>query len=174
MPGPPRHPPPPDDCEAAPATDICRSCGLCCNAGIFPYLDLTAADRDRLAGGGVPAPERIAQPCGFWQGQCTVYAVRPAACRRFECDTLGALTRGEIDRQEASRRIDTAIALRAKLAEKLPGEAAQRDLLNRWIDAAPGERAAEAGNAFAELLAYQLYIDRHFHRAARGESLSPR
>lgn len=174
MRGPPRHPSKLDDTEPAPATDICRACGLCCNAGIFRYLDLTGSDRAQFERAGRTVPERITQPCGFWDGECTVYEMRPAACRRFECDTLVALQRGEIDRPEALHRISTAIALRTRLAEKLPDEEAQREVLNRWMDAAPDKRAAAAGGALAELLAYQIYIDRYFHRAASGEGLSPR
>ena len=55
--------------------------------------------------------EIFLHPCAHLSGtECRVYEHRPQSCRAFRCPTLNALERGEIERDEADRRVTAAKA----------------------------------------------------------------
>ena len=69
-------------------SELCLSCGLCCDGSLFQLVKLEPGEAQsglRL----VPAHDAFAQPCGCLTGtRCDIYDDRPAACRRFRCRLL--------------------------------------------------------------------------------------
>jgi hypothetical protein len=96
---------------------LCLHCGLCCNGVLF-------ADVRRERGDNAPLfaqyGARVAQPCPAFNaadGQCALYAGRPARCRKFECKQLLAVRAGKKTVEAALRRI--------RETQKLAGEVEQ-------------------------------------------------
>lgn len=70
---------------------LCLACGLCCDGSLFGFVPLEPAEiaPARARGLAVIASGRgFEQPCPALRGGCTLYAERPAACRRFTCRLL--------------------------------------------------------------------------------------
>jgi hypothetical protein len=82
--------------EDANATTLCRSCGLCCNGGLFAWVELRPAELDSIEQLGVkvfrsdPNEKGFNQPCPLWKGECTIYATSdyPHSCRAYHCKLL--------------------------------------------------------------------------------------
>lgn len=62
----------------------CTSCGECCGP-VTATLDEAYAIRKHIEAKGIEWRENAADPlkCGFYAGKCTVYEVRPIACRMY-------------------------------------------------------------------------------------------
>ena len=91
-----------------PVSDLCVSCGMCCDGSIFSYAPLDPGetfdkvDLDYSENGVAEIP----LPCSCFEGKCTVYDVRPSICRTYLCDTAYDLKRGRIDLKTAQTRIE--------------------------------------------------------------------
>ena len=127
------------------ATRLCTACGMCCDGTIFGFVPTDEEDRQRL-----PAEiftfetngEKLGffQPCAALQGTlCSVYAERPATCRKFSCRVLTRMTAGELDFDSAKGLIEQARSAANKVIETLkPGEdlraarGSWRDLKGDW------------------------------------------
>ena len=90
------------------ASQLCRSCGLCCNGVLHGFVNLVPAEVGRIKHLGL-APKRIKgnwafpQPCPcFADTGCTIYADRPSVCRRYRCKLLKEFLDGKVDRDKAS------------------------------------------------------------------------
>jgi hypothetical protein len=78
------------------ANALCRSCGLCCNGGLFAWVKLRPAELNPIEELGVkvfrsdPNQRGFSQPCPLWKGECTIYnsAQYPHACRAYNCKLL--------------------------------------------------------------------------------------
>lgn len=89
-------------------SELCQRCGLCCDGALFTVTPLEAHEVEPLRArallplarkDGAPA---LAQPCAALSGlRCTIYAERPASCRRYQCLLYGALAEGEVSLDEA-------------------------------------------------------------------------
>lgn len=103
---------------ASRSEDLCLSCGLCCDGSLFwavplePGEDLPA----QLAADG-----RLRQPCACFNGACTIYADRPAACRSFDCRVLQTVQAGHRDAAWAREQIAGMRRVLAALNTFLPG-----------------------------------------------------
>ncbi len=91
---------------------LCLTCGLCCNGVLFHLVRLQTGDLiSELAGLGLKirrkkGSDQFSQPCPALDGcQCTIYSQRPTRCRRFECQQLQGVMKGEISKQVAKERI---------------------------------------------------------------------
>lgn len=62
----------------------CTSCGQCCGP-VTATLDEAFAIRKYIEANGIEWRERPDDPtrCGFYAGRCTIYEVRPFACRAY-------------------------------------------------------------------------------------------
>jgi uncharacterized protein len=77
-------------------SELCPSCGLCCNGVLFADVELRAGDdARRLKDLGMTLERKgrgkvaFAQPCAcFDQKLCGIYDDRPRRCRTFECGLL--------------------------------------------------------------------------------------
>lgn len=97
------------------ASRLCEACGMCCNGVMFHTVILQPGDSGHaLKAFGLKVKQRkekryIEQPCPAHQnGQCTIYASRPARCRLFECRQLRGVAAGEITETMALEKIQEA------------------------------------------------------------------
>jgi Fe-S-cluster containining protein len=99
------------------STELCASCGLCCNGGIFGDVELRPEDdRARLRSLGLRIKSSVGgqvskflQPCLAHDGcKCRIYSERPAYCRQFECLLLKNVLSGAIEKTTATRLIQEA------------------------------------------------------------------
>jgi hypothetical protein len=76
-------------------------------------------------GEGAPVPldaeGRLRQPCPCFNGACTIYADRPAACRTFDCRVLQTVQAGRRDLPWARGQIAGMRRVLAALDAALPG-----------------------------------------------------
>ncbi len=106
-------------------SELCQRCGLCCDGTLFTRTPLQAEEVEALrALSPRPVDEAcghgLAQPCAALEGtRCTIYAGRPAACRRYACLLHGALAEGEVGLDEALAVVDEARARAAAGGEGL-------------------------------------------------------
>jgi hypothetical protein len=103
-------------------SDLCRSCGLCCDGTLFGKVRLQPEDMHeplRLAGIIVIGDEtesRFKLACTAHQhGCCQVYASRPSNCRGYQCRLLRRFTRGAVTWAEATVQIGRLRRLREQL-----------------------------------------------------------
>lgn len=83
------------------ATNICLSCGLCCDGTLIGFVQLDAEelpavkefmDIEVVQGNGV-----FLHPCDKYCDGCTVYAKRPRQCASFQCGLLKSVEQQELD-----------------------------------------------------------------------------
>jgi len=152
-------------------SDLCTTCGLCCDGTLFDTVPLTEAEAAAFA----PAPgqagsNRAAQPCRFLQGTCCgIYNDRFKACRRFRCELLKKLDAGGISLGEASALVVEAKRWRGEaLAED--GDASlgfRRRLLRRpGLDQHRDARSAAEG---LKLAACRRFLMKHFVPRSRAK-----
>lgn len=74
------------------SSDLCLSCGLCCDGTVIGYVQLTQDEMPALkkimevedmVGNGF-----FLQPCSSHCNGCSVYAARPKQCASYKCDLL--------------------------------------------------------------------------------------
>jgi hypothetical protein len=145
-------------------SDLCTTCGLCCDGTLFDAVPLTDAEAKSFA----PAPgqtesNRAAQPCRFLEGTCCgIYNDRFKACRRFRCELLKKLDAGGISLDEASALVVEAKRWRR---EALPedGDASlgfRRRLMRRpELDE---HRDAQSAAEGLKLAACRRFLMKHF------------
>lgn len=157
-------------------SDLCISCGLCCNGVLFDYAPVQVDETDRLAKLGLDmdladatAP-RFAQPCvKFKDGYCTIYDARPAVCRAYHCELYKAVEKGNTTLMEAEARVSEAKGLAARIWPMLndaTGGAAGKQwgsVLREWRATPPAERAQRRNAELVlSLTALNELLDRHF------------
>jgi len=100
------------------AEDLCLSCGLCCDGSLFWAVPVEEGE-------SVPAPLDpdgwLRQPCTCFNGTCTIYSDRPAACRTFDCRVLQIVQAGHRDDAWARQQIAGMRRVLAALEAILPG-----------------------------------------------------
>lgn len=70
-------------------TDLCLSCGLCCDGSLFWAVPVATDDDAPVTR---DAKGMLRQPCACFNGKCTIYANRPNKCRDFDCGVVQAGT----------------------------------------------------------------------------------
>jgi len=128
-------------------TQLCLSCGLCCNGVLFKDVRLQPGDdRPRLESLGIPVRGRVPtpsaatgkpgkpqspggrfpQPCAALQTdrRCAIYPQRPVRCARFECLLFKDVMAGRMTLaaglkiiREAQRRAERVRRLLRQLGE---------------------------------------------------------
>ncbi len=108
-------------------SDLCVSCGLCCDGSLFRFLPVEPRDVGAHAALSLPVVRqsgRLAMPlpCAKLSGACcTVYAARPPGCRAFVCHLGYRLERGEVSFEHALGVVKEAQARIAELRRRWPG-----------------------------------------------------
>jgi uncharacterized protein len=88
--------------------ELCLSCGLCCQGVIFNRAGLKPDEIGLAKDNGLdyfPSGEEefaFRLPCRLYQDdKCSIYLIRPEACRRYRCDLLKRLTNKAISLEES-------------------------------------------------------------------------
>lgn len=111
----------------ASSSDLCKSCGFCCNGLSFRFVPVNEREAEMLASLGMTVNKdetgwRFQQPCFFFRdGCCHIYGEHPSICREYKCKLLKAFQISEIDRETATERIRKAKELTEHLASCLVG-----------------------------------------------------
>lgn len=100
------------------ASALCQSCALCCDGSLFHSVPLEG--RPAPAGAETVTREdgtrHMRLPCPALKNRsCSEYAARPAACQRYNCLLVRALSEGEIDLAEAQQTVEVARELIANV-----------------------------------------------------------
>jgi uncharacterized protein len=104
-----------------PSSELCLSCGMCCDGTLFGRVEMSAEEAARLGKRVATAEGQLVQPCRALEGlKCCVYADRPGVCRKFKCNVLLALESGEMPQWQAQAKVKHARLLEAELAKVLP------------------------------------------------------
>jgi uncharacterized protein len=106
------------------SSNICLSCGLCCDGTLIGFVEVEneeipalkeLMDVEDINGKGV-----FLQPCNKYCDGCTIYAQRPKQCTSFKCGLLKSVEQKELDFDLAVETINMVkqkkIALEKKLA----------------------------------------------------------
>jgi uncharacterized protein len=108
------------------SSDLCRSCGLCCDGTLFGRVRLQPQDAReplRLTGIVVTSEDTGGQfklACAaYQQGCCQVYASRPSNCRSYQCKLLRRFAKGAVTWAEAAAQIDRVRRLREQLGKEV-------------------------------------------------------
>jgi uncharacterized protein len=127
-------------------SNLCLSCGLCCQGLLHDLVPLDEDEIERAARLRLPLYETplllaFRLPCPRLEDRrCTVYPERPRTCATYRCAVLSAYRRGEIDEPTALSRIERVREQTAAVARHAPGpsrEEAQRELSfmrRTWFD----------------------------------------
>ena len=154
------------DQDASFSSDLCVSCGICCDGALFDQGPIYPHEEAHALGLGFTIVERddgrryFLLPCGNLCGSaCQVYDVRPTTCRTYKCTTLQAVEAGEIDRAEADRRVAIGKATVASVRQRLlPGESFL-ELRARF-----GEESAPAPDFKLTMVQWDMVMDRFFRK----------
>lgn len=106
------------------SSNICLSCGLCCDGTLIGFVELEneelpavkmVMDIEDENGNGF-----FLQPCNKYCDGCTIYANRPKQCGKFKCGLLNSVEQKELDFNVAVDMIHVVkqkkIALEKKIA----------------------------------------------------------
>jgi hypothetical protein len=165
------------------ASDLCRSCGLCCNGILFDYVPVEEAEMGRLAklgfavGPGKDGAPRFDHPCPKFCGECTVYSERPESCRRYHCELLKKFEAGKVSFAEASRIVTEAKAMVAAVkrlfgrapAPMLPMDWTRR--FDKWRSTPPAQRSETESRLVLEETRLQRFLDVHFRSDDQRKAL---
>lgn len=117
-----------DDTRESQATELCRSCGLCCTGHLFLWVKLKPSELDPAEELGLhvcrsePSHRGFSQPCPLWKGDCTIYhsSHYPRACRAFKCKLLKELLNEIVSLPEAVRVVGEAKQMVREMEAILP------------------------------------------------------
>ena len=142
-----------------PTTTLCTSCGLCCDGSIHGHADLREDEVEAAAAIELPlltdGRRGFAMPCPKLIDRCcTIYALRPAACRGYKCQLLDDLEDGRIDLPTALGTV--AVALDLRVAVAIDGQAG-----------VPADRL-ETAQQTLRLTAFRHFLDRNFRNKYEG------
>jgi Fe-S-cluster containining protein len=153
------------------AEELCLSCGLCCDGSLFWAVPIK---RGEEAPAPLDADGKLRQPCACFNGACTIYASRPAACRTFDCRVLQTVQAGRRDIAWAREQIAGMRRVLAALDAVLPGS--EPSLYRRAAEflAAHQKELRDPAfqrkhrNVLRHLAAYEAALAR-FHVARQGK-----
>jgi Fe-S-cluster containining protein len=112
-------------------SDLCVSCGLCCQGALHDLVPLDEDELERAARLRLPlveSPLRLAfrLPCPRLEDRrCTVYEERPRTCASYACGVLRAYGEGEIDESTALERVARVREQTAEAARHPPASRAE-------------------------------------------------
>lgn len=161
---------------------LCTACGLCCNGVLFTsVICSTAAEARRMEELGqtlrnIEGLCSFSQPCPkLDETRCGIYVDRPTRCRRFECELLKRVDRGEIPQEDASMLVQK-VRLKAEIVRSLlrglGDEDESRPLATRCdgVMELPADKDEEWWDTYAtfllEVRALQSLLKEHFYETA--------
>ncbi len=110
------------------SSDLCVSCGMCCDGTLFTYADLLDGEKVRVDMLGIPTgthkksgKDYLHLPCPkFDGGCCSVYANRPQICQRYLCDLTRGVLNGSVSYRRAKARVTALRKRRDDLLSSIP------------------------------------------------------
>ena len=97
------------------SSNICLSCGLCCDGTLIGFVELDSEELPILSGlmDLEDANDKgfFLQPCNNYCDGCAIYSQRPKQCSSFKCGLLKSVEQKELDFDNA---IDTIIEVKHK------------------------------------------------------------
>lgn len=145
---------------------------MCCDGTLFTHVSLQPAEVTAMQQRGLPLARRadgspaLAQHCAALDGRtCTVYADRPASCRRYHCQLYAALAEKEVSLDEALSIVDEARALVDAVGRALPPASSDepRSVMQRARHAAQPEHGGPLPpEAHAARERAEAFLDKHF------------
>jgi len=168
-----------DGSTAAAESDLCTSCGMCCDGTYMAWVRLVPGDDiGRLT---VLHPEHtdegkhfFVQPCAALEGtRCSVYTDRPTVCRSYRCQLLDRTAAGEHSVQRAAELITQARQLADRIKPQMierTGTTEPAGLIHLYgpleehYNSLPEPDAARLADAdlLFDITAFRRLIDRHF------------
>jgi uncharacterized protein len=113
-----------NDLNTKEVSDICVSCGMCCDGTLFGRGNiLNEADNELISRIGIEiiefnGIESFKQPCNQFKGCCTIYdKPRPGVCNSFFCDPLKKAQKKEISIEVANGIILKALNLKNEILD---------------------------------------------------------
>jgi uncharacterized protein len=153
------------------STDLCRSCGLCCNGILFDFVPVEDHESARLQQLGLairPAQDgalRFDHPCPKFCGDCSIYAERPESCKKFRCELLKKMDAGQVSFTAARQLVEQAKVMIAAI-RPLFGNRPSRLLPMDWtriFDSWQSNRDGHSDSRLVlELTRLQRFLDLHF------------
>ena len=148
------------------AQELCQSCGLCCEGLLHSHGALMPHEVGEAAALGLDLVEGaepgFSLPCPRFDRCCTIYEMRPNACRGFRRALLRRLDEGSVDLDDALEIVSEALKLGN---EAMPGATAA-ELAKRFREHLRMRNSGHAdGMNSAERLTFialALFLDRHF------------
>ncbi len=106
------------------SSNICLSCGFCCDGTLIGFVQLGREELPALRGlmdiEEANGEGFFLQPCNNYCDGCNIYSNRPKQCRNFNCELLNSLEQKEFDFDLAVETINVVkqkkIAIEKKLA----------------------------------------------------------
>ena len=157
--------PPPHPAES----DLCVSCGLCCDNAMFGRVIVDADEARSLRVLGVQVIEyddgelSFNQPCPRLScGSCQIYPHRPWTCQSYVCETIKDLRAGRVDQAGAADRIARVKVARLAV-DAQAGEADPFEYRNAITDALEaGKDPASLPGCTPELVRLETLLNRWF------------
>ena len=86
-------------------SDLCTSCGLCCDGTLFPAVFLEKEKRHLFT---IVEGDRFPQRCEHLSdcNTCAIYKDRPTACQAYRCGVLKAVEGGKLSFDKAQEIIN--------------------------------------------------------------------
>jgi len=151
------------------ATELCISCGLCCNGVLYSRTKIESHEVSGLTAGlrvdQAGDHFRFQQPCKHHcEGRCVIYSQRFTQCRTFQCALLKRFDAGEVALPEALKAVAEAKAMVARVAALDPGSALVVNRIARREEDFPRPGASDCPRTrlWLESLALELFLDRTF------------
>ncbi len=148
-----------------PLSQLCVSCGLCCDGSIFGFVALSNDEPERLEKLPVQIDRlgdrsSLRLPCHALKNRCcSVYAERPSGCRTFVCKLGEHLTHGNLTSGECSEVVAEAIDRIHDVGISLKLD---RDVMTRAQRLAQNSAAPLSDEQLDLLRSTQVFIRTHF------------
>ena len=143
--------------------ELCQSCGLCCEGLLHSHGALMPHEVGEAAALGLDLVEGaepgFSLPCPRFDRCCTIYEMRPNACRGFRCALLRRLDEGSVDLDDALEIVSEALKLGNEAMPHWVGKYCLPDPDIRffaWIGGSQLGQFNLAGNAKAEQAVVEL------------------
>jgi uncharacterized protein len=166
------------------SSELCRSCGLCCDGTLFDYVPVADAEMARLAKLGFAVRQakggegRYDHPCPKFCGECSIYEDRPASCASFQCELLRSSESGELSFTEARDIVRQAKGMIADIERRFGPQAARilpmewTRLFEKWQSTAAPLREEGDSRLMLEQVRLQRFLDIHFRPAEQRKAIS--
>ena len=105
------------------SSNICLSCGICCDGTLIGFVQLEPEEVPKIKAIMEIEEEKgngfFLHPCKKFCDGCTVYSNRPKQCASFECSLLKSVEKKELEFNSAVKMVNVVKQKRIAIEEKL-------------------------------------------------------